>query len=316
MNHVLINQLNIVVTDKCYSLCQHCGFSCNYNDCVHFDTKLFNSTVRQAAKLGIETVDLSGGEPTLHPYFTNMLEQLIDLSFKRISIATNLHDTDKLLSVFSNTSKLKLSKLHLRISLDGANGDQFDWLRGPGSFENLIHRLKKVSKYILPHSATTLLHKNNYQSLSDISRLAREIGCQKHNLISILPFGRGYTFQKYQVDNGFWFLKLPSIVSTLNNLHGLDYNILGPIGEPLCSIAMNINRPYGVICSVSGEVFPDCFYQYFKVRKGLGTLGVDDIETMIKKAREYSIRSTPSCKKCNLRYVCFGLFINKKDWCI
>jgi len=84
------------ITTKCNMKCGHCCFSCEPNKGSHMTLKTF----RKALKLCDEYVVLGGGEPTIHPYFEQILCETIgsdNISEKGVLVITNGKRTSKAL---------------------------------------------------------------------------------------------------------------------------------------------------------------------------------------------------------------------------
>ena len=132
----------------------------------------------------MQAIDLSGGEPTLHPDFSSMLSQALEENYDRVSIATNLHKIDTLICVLKSCSSDFLKKIHLRVSFDGAFSSEYEWTRGKGSFKVFIKRLDQISKYVTPVSANTIVTKNSYNTIPNISYMAKQYGIKKGDVIT------------------------------------------------------------------------------------------------------------------------------------
>jgi len=77
----------IRITSRCNMACAHCGFSCSANHGKHMDMWTFQKALDFALDLGEETIELGGGEPTLHPHFFKILRR--SMAVCDVWLATN-----------------------------------------------------------------------------------------------------------------------------------------------------------------------------------------------------------------------------------
>lgn len=133
----------------------------------------------------IEIINLTGGEPTLHPEFEKIVEIIVRNCprLKRIDVPTNGIDTDKVvdrieraLAVIFPYSDVRLT---VTVSLDGV-GETHEKIRGvSGCFEKVVNTVKELKKLeSLYHnfslSLNTVINKINYDKLEQIRFFARE----------------------------------------------------------------------------------------------------------------------------------------------
>lgn len=67
--------LSVQITTRCNMACRHCCYSCSPESGSDMPWGTFLAALERAAEIGGETpeVNLSGGEPTLHPEFLDMM---------------------------------------------------------------------------------------------------------------------------------------------------------------------------------------------------------------------------------------------------
>lgn len=83
------------ITTKCNMHCDHCGYSCNKNG-KHMDYNTVIDAIAFCREMNDETIDIGGGEPTLHPRFFDIIKYcLTDFSF--VWLATNGSRTKSML---------------------------------------------------------------------------------------------------------------------------------------------------------------------------------------------------------------------------
>lgn len=82
--------LELELTGRCQLHCQHC-YADSGPTGTHgtMSTNQWRQVITQAAELGVGTVQLIGGEPTLHPDFAQLLAHAIDAGLK-VEVFSNL----------------------------------------------------------------------------------------------------------------------------------------------------------------------------------------------------------------------------------
>lgn len=115
-----------MITQKCNYNCLHC-FNCADNAPLHIEYKWEDAQclLDEIADCGVHTVDLTGGEPMLHPHFRDILRGIHDRGLMLGRLLTNgSFITQELLD------EMKALDLHpqFKISFDGAG--HHDWMRG------------------------------------------------------------------------------------------------------------------------------------------------------------------------------------------
>jgi radical SAM protein with 4Fe4S-binding SPASM domain len=182
------------ITDLCNLRCQHC-----YQDDFSREKDLdwpelkriadhLTATIKNWARTAC--IHLTGGEPFLKPELfalLNCLDQ--NPAVEELGIITNglLLDEEivKRLSAFSKLKKIK-------ISLDGADQETNDSIRGKGTFEKVIRNvpLMKAGKAFDIVFMFTLM-KRNFRELPSYVRLCQEIGADGLIIERFIPWGRG-----------------------------------------------------------------------------------------------------------------------------
>jgi len=79
----------------------------------------------------------------------------------------------------------------INISLEGATAETNDAIRGQGTFDLVVSKLKKYFKYRLPFGLSITLNKLNMHEIELFPQLAREVGAQVVLLRNMYPIGRG-----------------------------------------------------------------------------------------------------------------------------
>ncbi len=126
---------------------------------------------------GVRYVTLSGGEPTIHPDFSNILRRCIQLGAE-VTVLTNgdrLHDREFALRCFEGVDPRHVSVISAIHSLESQLHDRVTGVSG--SFERTLLGLKNVRSLQIPVTVKQCVSAWNYSSLPEfVDFIFREYG--------------------------------------------------------------------------------------------------------------------------------------------
>ena len=176
------------LTNKCNLRCRYCYGNCNIKK-----NKFISNPVSLLSDLdnkGVYGVELSGGEPLLHPRIYDIFEYIIN-HFEIKAIITNgtLLKEEHLKILEKN----KRGKISIQISLDGCNKNSVDRTVGvKGAFENIIKGINLIKKYELPFRVGMVVdHPDKIDEIEDTLLLARNLGANLFIASPLIRYGRG-----------------------------------------------------------------------------------------------------------------------------
>jgi len=117
---------------------------------------------------------LTGGEPTLHPAFEQIVKhiQVLGLPFSVFSNA-RWQEPDNIVELLSDTLKLE----YILVSLHGARAESHEAFTAmPGSFDEATANIQRASEASLPVVTSTVITSQNYDEVEDIVTLGWELG--------------------------------------------------------------------------------------------------------------------------------------------
>jgi len=153
------------------------------------------SKIKQELKEGIETgaerAVLSGGEPTLHPQFLEVVKFAKELGYKKIQIVTNGR-------MFSYKGFLKKAIERgvdeITFSIHGHNKKLYELQsRVRGSFEQAMAGLINALNLRKPIvNIDIVINKINYRELSEMIEFFIKLGVYEFDLLQPIPFGAAW----------------------------------------------------------------------------------------------------------------------------
>ncbi|OUL86585.1 radical SAM/SPASM domain-containing protein [Paraburkholderia hospita] len=148
----MMEQFYFVITERCNLTCSHCiRDSSPYRDETG-EVGMIQNALAEIARLYPDSlVLLSGGEPTLHRHFCEILE---------FGLACGLHiniNTNGVTSFYSDAMLKVLAghpRLSVQVSLDG-DETTHDGIRGAGSYRKAARTLRRLVEYGITCSVST-----------------------------------------------------------------------------------------------------------------------------------------------------------------
>ena len=161
MYDLTLKRIKISITNACNLGCAHCYLS--DDDYTFLDLNSIKNLLDDAQTVGVEVIDLTGGEPTMHPHFKEIVMYAYDLGF-RINLSTNgLNlNNEELLSLLAET------KIECHISLDATSEEVLSKIRGEGVYTALQNTFSTLRKHGIAYTLRFSLNKMNFKEVPAI----------------------------------------------------------------------------------------------------------------------------------------------------
>ncbi len=178
-----LSHIYLYLTEGCNQACQHCWIAPSYmadkGTGGHVSAKRLLNVCEKAKLLGLTGVKLTGGEPLLHPEFSELVYGLKELELS-LWIESNLT-----LLTPNNSIALLETMNFISTSLDSATPEGHDTFRGvPNSFHTTCEAIRLLAPHI-PLQIIMSIHSGNAHEVEKVILLAKELGAVsvKFNLI-------------------------------------------------------------------------------------------------------------------------------------
>ncbi len=187
-----IHYLRISLTDKCNMRCVYCMSE----DMVFQPTEELMTTaeirrlVRLFARLGVDKIRLTGGEPTVHPDLLTIVRDIRDAGITRISMTTNG------LRLAELAAPLKAAGLErVNVSVDTLDPDRFHRVTRWGRLDKVLDGVQAAEAAgLTPIKINAVIARGfNEQDIGDLARLTLAHPWQVR-FIEMMPFGDVATF--------------------------------------------------------------------------------------------------------------------------
>ncbi len=250
------------LTYACNLSCTHCLSSSGRRDPRELDTLEAKAIIDQFAELGVFYINIGGGEPTIRSDFQEIVSHALS---RRIGVkfSTNGSRIDQEMANWIASEPY----LDTQVSLDGADADTNDEIRGKGSFRAALSALEFLhSSGAKSFKVSTVVTNRSIPQLDELYALCNSYGAQLR-LTRLRPSGRGALSwpdlkpsDKEQIDLFAW------LSSHRDVLTGDSFFHLNPLGEPL--EGLNMCGAGRVVCLIDpiGDVYacPFVIHETFK----------------------------------------------------
>jgi len=161
----------IELTNRCNLTCGHC-FDERHAATGDLPIGIMEKVLREGKGCGIEQVSFTGGEPTIHARFGEVIARTAEAGYQ-FSFVSNGASFPRLYPLLL---KYRLSFAGVTFSLDGAREQTHDQLRGKGSFRQVIRAASICMFKELPFSLNMVLTAQNRNEIGEMVVLAEQLG--------------------------------------------------------------------------------------------------------------------------------------------
>ena len=250
-------------------------------------------------KLGIMYIQLTGGEPFIHPN----IEEIIEIFAKKeimISIVTSGYILRN--SIFFKLNEHRNFIATIQVSIDGLERTHNLIRQKKDSYTKAIKFIKKLVENKLPVDVGTSIIDQNKDEIYELSKNLKLLNVNRHRLGIVMNTGRSST-------NELELTKPPEIArwtQEFNDLLGNDnFQIVEeeefselPNGKKRCGAGYQLIRISPSLIIYPCPIFDLPIYNYSK-----GSL-IDFIRTKTMKFYKMAVPNKKTCGSCSLLEIC------------
>jgi pyruvate-formate lyase-activating enzyme len=166
-----MTKLVVELTDRCNLRCGHCP-SGRHGGRSELPLEVLRRVLAEARRCGIDHLAFSGGEPTLHRRFAEVVASTAEAGLD-FSMVTNGWSFPKHMdALLPYRDRLRM----VTFSLDGAHEGTHDALRGRGSYRRVLQAASACVLRALPFAFNMVLTRDNRAEAPALVRLAAGLG--------------------------------------------------------------------------------------------------------------------------------------------
>ncbi len=251
-------------------------------------------------------ITLTGGEPFIYKDLEVLVEYISVQKGIPFAFLTNGTQIDE--SALSLLKKYK--PMFVQVSIDG-DKDTHDKIRGKGSFDKSIDGIKRIKALGIKTSISFTAHKQNYQEIPKVIKIAKNIGVYRFWSDRLIPEGQGKNMEKYLFTpkETLEYVKILKIESIKAKLSSFSKTIIGT--QRALQFFPYINTPYS--CSAGqtlltlmpdGTVYP-CRRLPIKIGD-IKEMSFSEIYKNDFAQQLQNFNSNEGCEGCSFEKTCNG----------
>ncbi len=252
------------LTYACNLQCVHCLSSSGRRDPRELTTTEAEAVIDEMARMQVFYVNIGGGEPTIRPDFWHLVDYAVERGVG-VKFSTNGSRIDAVVARRLSESDY----IDVQISIDGADAETHDSIRGEGSFDTAITAMENLRDAgFNDFKISVVMTRHNIDQLDEFAALAERYRAQLR-LTRFRPAGRGaetwhelHPSSDQQVELYHWLLDRPDVLTGDSFFH------LSALGEPLPGL--NLCGAGRVVCLIDpvGDVYACPFVLHSDYRAG------------------------------------------------
>ena len=177
-----MSRIVIELTNRCNLSCGHC-FDERHAATGDLSLEILKRVLRDGKSCGIEQMSFTGGEPTIHRRF----EEIIDLVSQAGYPFSFVSNGASFPRIYRLLVERRSWFLGVTFSLDGAQQETQDRLRGKGSYRSVMRAISICAFKQLPFTLNMVLTAENRNEIEEMVELAERLGSHGVRFGHLMP---------------------------------------------------------------------------------------------------------------------------------
>ncbi len=178
MAHIVIE-----LTNRCNLSCKHCLEGRHGANGGNLKIEIIQKILQGAMDHGFDRLSFTGGEPTVHPRFMEILGMANESGYK-FGFVTNGWDFT---SIYEELLPYRDRLTIITFSLDGAREATHDRIRGKGSYRRVMKAVSVCIVKDIPFTFNTLITSHTLKELKELTLLATKLGSRGLRFGYLIP---------------------------------------------------------------------------------------------------------------------------------
>ena len=166
-----MSRLVIELTNRCNLRCGHC-YDERHAATGDLPLEIVEKVLREAKGCGIDHLVFTGGEPTIHNRFDEVVRRVCDAGYTFGFVSNGV----RIPQIFPLLLDHRSSFAGATFSLDGAQEETHDSLRGRGSYRQVMRAASVFVLKDLPFTLNMVLTAQNRHEVEEMVRLGERLG--------------------------------------------------------------------------------------------------------------------------------------------
>ncbi|MDR2545863.1 MAG: radical SAM protein [Methanobrevibacter sp.] len=285
-------ELTVDITDNCNLSCKHCFNESSKFNKNYIDGDILISFIKKFKKIGLHSIQISGGEPFMHPDILKIIDGICK-TLEEVKIITN--------GSLINENHLKLmekykNKIILQLTLNSSDFTFHDEFSGyDGLFNNVNRVINLLKRKKINYIITMCITHINCHDIENTAILAKELVASKFQVGTILNVGRAKT-ENFDLSSEDYNIinkqlkninkKYPNFLETMDKflLRSVDLDLIEDV-EELNSVNCGVGIGFlGIDCAGNFKLCPldNGFFDF-------GNFYRESISSILQKVGSYRL---------------------------
>lgn len=190
----------LYITEACQLRCEHCYMGERLDRALKMPFDEIDRTLTTWRQMGGSKLTVLGGEPTLHPRFTDVIRHAAMLGYEHVITTSN--GLDPAIRKFRRMTPDDFA--YIQISLDGGSAASHDQIRGPGTFDEALRNITELTERGFDTRIICTVNRANTGDCLNLLDIADEIGVSlvKFHVFSVI--GSGHDVAEWGMQPAEW----------------------------------------------------------------------------------------------------------------
>lgn len=180
-----VYQISFEVTNRCNLHCLHCmNKSDNLASTLDgLSWESMSQLLDEMAENNVNELYITGGEPTMYPYFEKLVEKSKRLGMDTL-LATNAYDIEPFMDIIKKYVDIVF------VSIDGSEYTHNRFRGMQDAYEKSLKNIKRLISFNVPVRISTVVSKNNLSDLENIIEQVCNLGVFRIHFTVLVNVGR------------------------------------------------------------------------------------------------------------------------------
>jgi MoaA/NifB/PqqE/SkfB family radical SAM enzyme len=198
-----LTSVDVYITSQCNRRCTYCFLAADFlASRTHMSIDLYDQILTWSQKHGVGEITLLGGEPSLHPEFTEMITMARGRDMD-VRVVTNGTNRFRRLLGGLELGPDKLSRV--AVSLDSMDEETQDSLRGPRAWRDARATIDLLNEHGVPFDINVTALRSVLGGVDSLIQFGENTGCRRLNIHWPSAIGQGRQLPADKIpDQGEW----------------------------------------------------------------------------------------------------------------
>jgi len=309
-----LKEIDLFITEKCNLQCSFCSINADFNSKNELKYETVKEFIEFCKKKGVTDIHITGGEPTLHSNYKEIIQLILKNKIDARLITNGLVVTKDDLADLKGIGLKKIM-----FSLDGLEIFH-NLVRGKNTYSKTMTAIYNAIKAEFHVRVNTVAWNENLNDIVGLMKYLNDIGVETHSIFLGSPVGRAKQLSNLSfVDDKNWMAFLIKLKNYYVS-HGMKIRVVVERGyasrvhdvidfNNIRSCSSIINNTDYLTVRANGNIYPCVFFNedYQSIGNIYDLDNIDMGDTLTKSCFYRSVSNLPdTCKDCDDSQFCKG----------